>query len=176
MKYKKNKKNNQPKFHFEINSETKKGVKVVLLIAFALICFLSLIETAGDFGKFLDNSLILIFGFGKWIIPFLLIILAYLLSSSKHVFNKTNYLGLLLLILSFSGLLQFFTKLPDNFKTGFSQYNNGGYLGFLINYPLYKLMGIWGAQIILNACLIIALLLMFNTSLLAWHNFFLKIC
>ena len=175
MKYKKNKKNNKPKFHFEINSETKKGVKVVLLIAFALICFLSLIETAGDFGKFLDNFLTLIFGWGKWIIPFLLILLAYLFLSSKYIFNKTNYLGLFLLILSFSGLFQFFTKLPDNFKAGFSQYNNGGYLGFLMNYPLNKIMGVWGAQIILNACLIIALLLMFNTSLLAWHNFFLKI-
>ncbi|MFH1838114.1 MAG: DNA translocase FtsK 4TM domain-containing protein [Candidatus Kuenenbacteria bacterium] len=175
MKYKNNKKNNKPKFHFEINSETKNGIKAVLFVAFALICFLSLIEMASDFGKFLDSFLKLIFGWGRWIIPFLSIILAYLFLSPKHVFNKTNYLGLFLLILSFSGLLQFFADMPANFQAGFSQYNNGGYIGFLINYPLNKLMGILGAQIILIAFLIIAILLMFNASLLAWHNFFLKI-
>ncbi|MBI4652903.1 DNA translocase FtsK 4TM domain-containing protein [Candidatus Kuenenbacteria bacterium] len=130
----------------------------------------------GDFGKFFDNFLKMIFGWGRWIIPFLSILLAYLFISPKHTFNKTNYVGLFLLILSFSGLLQFFTSHPTNFQAGFSQYNNGGYIGFLINYPLYKLMGVWGAQIVLNSCLIIALLLMFNTSLLAWHNFILKIC
>jgi S-DNA-T family DNA segregation ATPase FtsK/SpoIIIE len=177
MKSKKIKqKNNKPKFHFEINSETKKGIKVVLLVAFALICFLSLIEMTGDFGKFFDNFLKMIFGWGKWIIPFLSILLAYLFLSPKYIFNKTNWLGFFLFILSFSGLLQFFTPYPANFQDGFSHYNNGGYLGFLINYPLYKIMGAWGAQIVLNACLIIALLLMFNTSLLAWHNFILKIC
>jgi len=186
MKSKKNKQKNQSKigrplggnkskFHFEINSETKNGIKIVLLIAFALICFLSLKGMAGDFGKFFDNFLKLIFGWGRWIIPFLSILLAYLFISPKHTFNKTNYLGLFLFILNFSGLLQFFTPQSINFQTGFSHYNNGGYLGFLINYPLYKLMGAWGAQIVLNAGLIIALLLMFNTSLLAWHNFILKI-
>lgn len=174
MKHKKNI-TNQQKFHFEINSETKNGIKVVLFVAFALICFLSLIEMASDFGKFLDNFLKLVFGWGRWIIPFLLIILSYLLLSTKHILNKTKYLGFFLLVLSFSGLLQFFTPLSANFQAGFSQYNNGGYLGFLINYPLNKSIGIWGAQIILGAFLIISLLLMFNTSLLAWHNFFLKI-
>ncbi|MEK9130278.1 MAG: DNA translocase FtsK 4TM domain-containing protein [Patescibacteria group bacterium] len=176
MKNKKNKqKNNTSKFHFEINSETKKCIQAILLIAFALLCFLSLIELAGDFGKFLDNILKLTFGWGKWIIPFFLIILSYLFLSSKYIFNKTSCFGAFLSIISFSGLLQFFSTLPVNFKSGFSQYNNGGYLGLLINYPLNKLMGIWGTQIVLSAFLIIGLLLMFNTSLSAWSNFFLKI-
>ncbi|PKL72193.1 cell division protein FtsK [Candidatus Kuenenbacteria bacterium HGW-Kuenenbacteria-1] len=176
MKNKKDKqKNKKFKFHFEINSETRKGIEAVLLIAFALICFLSLIEATGNFGKFLDHFLQLFFGWGRWTLPFILIIFSYLLLSAKYVFNRTNYLGLFLFILSLVGLLQFFTPLPVNFQTGFSQINNGGYLGFLINYPLNKLMGIWGTQIILSASLIIGLLLMFNTSLLAWYNFFIKL-
>ncbi|MFH1598601.1 MAG: DNA translocase FtsK 4TM domain-containing protein [Patescibacteria group bacterium] len=150
---------------FFLQAETKKGIAVIILFALAFIFFLSLLDVAGSVGDFIDTGLRYLFGWGKVFIPILLAVLGYLLLfPEKYQVRTSNYIGLFLLVLSYSGLMHL-TYRPEESLEAISSGKGGGYFGLILAWPLQKMMGGWATLVVLIALLIIALLVMFNTTL-----------
>jgi len=146
------------------NPEVKKSIAIVILFVLAALSVLSFFELAGAFGDFFKTTIELIFGWGSYLFPIILLISGYLmLMPDKYKIKPSNYLGLFFLVLSYSGILQFIKDLGE--ATTFLAGSGGGYLGFFIFLPLQNIMGSWASLIILLAILLISLVLAFNTSL-----------
>ncbi|HAH04041.1 MAG: translocase FtsK protein [Parcubacteria group bacterium GW2011_GWA2_43_17] len=145
-----------------IAAETKKGIMIVLVLVVAFLTILSLFNLAGSLGLYLKQILGVIFGGGLYLVPVILIGVAYVfLSPEKYDLRPTNILGILILIISLCGLLQ----LTKNDPNTFTAVEGGGYLGYALAFPLQKIMGFWATLISLVALFIISLLLTFNTTL-----------
>ncbi|MFA5070392.1 MAG: DNA translocase FtsK [Patescibacteria group bacterium] len=161
-----------------LKPEARHGIWVVVLFTLAILSFLSLFDLAGSLGRVLADILKNLFGWGKFIFPFLLLIIGYfLLKPEQYRLKSANYLGLIFFILSFSGLLHLFIKLEEAVEK-IPEGVGGGYAGLVLSYPLQKIMGFWASLIVLLAIFVISLLVMFNTSLQniadkrGWINYF----
>jgi len=106
--------------YYSLSPETKKGIIVIFLFTIALLSILSFLNLAGTAGVYLDFGFGIIFGWGRFLIPLVLIILGYTLArSSKYEVTWSNYVGLILFILSIHGL--FHLKVPFTNSFDFSQ-------------------------------------------------------
>ncbi|MBU1130868.1 DNA translocase FtsK [Patescibacteria group bacterium] len=146
-----------------LSAETKKGIAIVLLFVMAIITVLSLFNLAGALGSYIKPALTSVMGWGIYFLPVILITLAYfLLRPEKYEVRPSNYLGLIIFIFSYLGILQLikgFEQTADLTGTG------GGYLGFIATYPLQKFMGPLAAVLVMIGLFLISLLITFNTSL-----------
>jgi S-DNA-T family DNA segregation ATPase FtsK/SpoIIIE len=148
-----------------LDPDIKRGIFIVLILALGAISLLSLFDLAGGLGVYLEKGIMLAFGCGKWLFPFILLALGFALySEDRFEIRGANYLGLFLFILSFHSLLQLFVA-QDQWQTTVHAGAGGGYIGLFLASGLIKLMGFW-ASLIAAACLmLISLMLMFNASL-----------
>ncbi len=161
--YKKYRKNSNSFHNWSISSETKKGIFIILIFTFVFLSFLSMFNLAGDFGNFLYKLLAYLFGWGDWFFILLLLFIGYnLLQKKEYELKISNYLGLLLLIIGYSGIFNFFV-LEFKYNEIISLGNGGGALGYLLGY-LTNFLGFWGSLVIFLAFTFIGLLLGFNTS------------
>ncbi len=148
-------------------STTKKGIIIVILMALAVISLLSIFDLAGGFGRAVYHILRLVFGWGFWIFPIVLIVASYFyLYPAANFFRGANWVGMALTIFGYSGLFHLIRKpelMGQSLKTGMG----GGYVGYLGLWPFLGLikMGRWGSLVVMIAMLIIGLLLLFNTTL-----------
>ncbi|HJN85307.1 MAG TPA: DNA translocase FtsK 4TM domain-containing protein, partial [Patescibacteria group bacterium] len=149
----------------EMNPETKRGILVVLFFAASALMFLSFFGIAGSLGDWLNQLLSNFFGFDKILVPILFILIgATQLYPERGTFSAWNYLGLFFFFLSFNALINLFlthttTPYTDELSVA------GGYLGEFLAILLPALVGYWGAVVICIALFVIALMLVFNTSL-----------
>ena len=149
---------------FELSPETKKGIAIVLLFAVAGVSLLGLLDFAGRAGELAVNFLSLLFGWGRFLFPVILVLIGYfLINQERYEITPLNWLGLFLFELSFHGLMSLFVPLDKSFEAVGSA--GGGYIGLFLGYPLVKVAGFWAALIILAALFLISLMIMFNTSL-----------
>jgi len=150
---------------FEMDERAKRSILIVLLLVLGLISLLGLFNLAGNFGEFLTKWLALAFGYGKWLAPLALIYWAFILIKRKsRPLRFNDYLGLGILFISYQTLLHFFIaseKWLEVAEVG----GGGGYLGYHLSRLFYNIFGFWGGVIVLIATLLIALVLVFNTSL-----------
>lgn len=160
-KNKSSKKQKQPGMRRDI----KKSISAVLLIVFALIFILSLIGKAGIVGGHLDNLLALIFGWGRYLLPFLMILVGvvYFRKTGAWYSHLTSVGAIILFVflLTFSQSFYDPKEMLEIAKDGLG----GGYLGIVLAYPLVKYLGMPAALIISFAGVIIGLMLTFNISL-----------
>ena len=148
----------------DLDPETKRGIWVVVLIAVGAISVLSLFNMAGGLGLYLNNWLSLGFGWGRWSIPFLLIILGYLIYNQELEIKKSNYFGLFVGILSLQALFMLFIN-NENWEFAIAEGAGGGYVGLFLADNLIAGTGFWGSLIMVFSLLVISILLMFNTGL-----------
>lgn len=150
---------------FGLNPETKRGIFVVLFIVLSILLFLSYFNLAGLAGEAFDQYVAVVFGWDRWLLPFVFFILGTSLIFERVRFSTFNAFGLLFFFLSFNALFNLLvfgvTAAPENVASGAA----GGYLGLLLHRILTSLIGFWGALVTLVAFLVISLLLLFNTSL-----------
>ncbi len=148
-----------------LSPETKKGIFVVFLLIFGFISFLALFDLVGSLGKYLTIGTSVIFGWLHFVTPIVFIILGYMyLFPSKYNISVRHYLGLLLFVLSSSGILNLFidsSSVKDELLSG----RGGGYIGMIFYWPLYEISGMWGALIILFGLFIVSILIMFDLSI-----------
>ncbi len=148
-----------------MNPETKKGLFIVFLFALAGISILSLLDLAGNAGQAIKNSLASSFGLGRYLVPVILMLLGYVsLNEKKYQLTTSNYLGIVLLVLSLLAILQINLVEGDPLSLG-NLSDGGGYVGLVLSFPLLKLLGSVAAMLVLLAIFISSLLLTFNTSL-----------
>src|SRR3989338_9246855 len=100
--------------YFELNPETKRGVFIVLLSTISILLFLSFFGMAGNFGDWIDRGLWSLFGWDRFLIPILLLIMSGTsLFPDRAQFSRWNHFGIVCFFISFNGLLNLFTQPPE---------------------------------------------------------------
>lgn len=148
-----------------LHRDVKKSVASVLLIVFALVFLLSLIGKAGMAGEYLDKALKISFGWGRFALPLLMVILGvvYFRRYRKYRYYLTTggalffFVFLLVLLHGYSGLEEMKQMAEDG--------KGGGFLGFALAYPLFKYFGSLAAFILSSGFLLVGLILTFNFPL-----------
>src|SRR3989339_731477 len=148
-----------------LDPDTKKGIFIVFIMALGAICALGLFDLAGLLGEYLKTGLTLLFGWGKWIIPVILMGWGYMLyDEERFEIRGGNYLGLFIFILSFHTLLFLFVEM-DQWPAGLKEGFGGGYAGYYSAGALLKLMGFIASVLVTLGLLVVSFLLLFNTTL-----------
>ncbi len=165
MARRKKRKLNLEEYIPEVESSVKRGIFIVFIFLLAVLSLLSIFDLAGIFGRYFYQFLKLLFGWGFWMFPIILAITGYLsLQNTRHSFKDVSWLGMFLLIIGYSGFFHL-TQDPDTFKEILTQGIGGGYIGYGIALPLFKLMGRWAAMAVVIAIFLIGLMFMFNRSI-----------
>jgi len=148
-----------------LSGDTKRSIVAVFLIVLAILAIFSLFGGAGVFGSYLDKVLGMAFGFGRYILPVLMIAVGFLYfkkdSESYYVFVAA---GFILFFTSILGIIHIFNPL-DQMLAVAGKGNGGGYLGVAAAYPTLKLFGLWAGLLVLIAISLASLLLAFNAPL-----------
>ncbi len=150
----------------ERNKQVKKSIFSVVFITLIIISFLSLINKAGLFGIFIDTYLSLIFGYGKWLVPLILLFFALKNISPKSFtdFKLKDYIGLTLCFFAYQSLFHFFFS-QEKALILIDEGIGGGYLGHYLSLGIKSIFGFWGGLIILVAIFLAALVLFLNKPL-----------
>ncbi len=149
----------------KISKEARRSILIVFLFVLGLVIILSLFNSAGIVGKYINSALSFSFGWTKFLVPIYIILFSFVLY--KGIERKLPwqiYFGSILFGLSFNGFLHFILG-QHNFLTAVEQGIGGGYLGFQISSFLYKFLGVWAGFIVLISLLLISIILLFNVSL-----------
>jgi S-DNA-T family DNA segregation ATPase FtsK/SpoIIIE len=149
----------------ELDPETRRGISAVLLFAAAALLFLSYFQIAGTLGLYIDRYASLLFGFDRFLIPLICIIVgATSLYPDRGRLSTWNYLGLLFFFLSFNALINLLlVNRPEPYLTDLAL--AGGYVGQFLGTILPSVTGYWGAIVVVAALLAVSVMLVFNTSL-----------
>ncbi|MBU4332610.1 DNA translocase FtsK [Patescibacteria group bacterium] len=140
----------------------KRWIVIVVVFGLAVLSILAVLGGAGKLGGYLRQGLFLLFGWSAPIFPFVMLFLGYfLLTHKKRNLGPAHYIGFVLLVLSYSGLLHLFVL--EEGKTVIAQGRGGGYLGYAISYPLNQLMGVLASSIVLIVFLLVAFLIIFES-------------
>ncbi|MFW5884640.1 MAG: DNA translocase FtsK 4TM domain-containing protein [Patescibacteria group bacterium] len=157
-----------------LNIDAKKSITSVLLVIVALIFILSLFDGAGVVGNYVDKALRMAFGWGRFALPFLLIILGvvYFRKYQRYRYYLTTagalifFICLLILFHRVAGNLE---EMKEVARSG----EGGGFMGFALAYPLFKYFGGLAAVILSTGFLLIGFILTFNFPL---NKFFASAC
>jgi S-DNA-T family DNA segregation ATPase FtsK/SpoIIIE len=148
-----------------LDERAKRSLGIVAVFAFGLISLLGLFNSSGMVGIFLSKWLTLIFGFGRWLVPLVFLFWGMLLVRNKqYEIKASDYVGLIILFISYQTLFHFFiteTDWQSTVVTGIG----GGYLGLWFSRLFNYLFGFWGGVIVLLCLFLISLVIVFNTSL-----------
>ena len=151
------KKNVQKEIDVEV--KRKNEIAAIVLLVAGILTFLIAVIKGESGWQAIHNFVYGFAGFCSFIIPFLLVFLAYILSQdkfSKTIITKSILVSLLVIFLS-SAIYLFKSfgggELSDYFPVISDEYLNcdplgGGVLGALLGYPLGILLGPTGAKII----------------------------
>ncbi|MCE9586495.1 DNA translocase FtsK [Candidatus Uhrbacteria bacterium] len=149
-----------------LDSETGKGVAVVLLFFLSFFLLLSMFDLAGAFGHALNDGVSYIFGWDKLIVPFLLMAWAYhILAPDRLPIRFSNAVGFLLFFITLNPLVHAVSFPEAKSVADAALMAAGGKLGEIVAVPLITMMGLAGAVAVLIALFVVSLLLSFNASL-----------
>ena len=150
-----------------ISSDTKRSIVAVFLIALAVLTVFSLFGSAGVFGTYLNKTLAIAFGIGRFLFPVLMALVGFLYfrksTESYYVFVAA---GFFIFFASILGIIHIFYALPKMMSVA-KQGGGGGFLGAAAAYPALKYFGFWAGLIVLVALALASLLLGLNVPLRA---------
>jgi hypothetical protein len=151
----------------KMKDETKNGIIIVCIFAFAALLFLSFFNIAGTVGLALDYTMALIFGWDRFLIPVLFVILgSSALFPERSKLGVWNYIGILFFFISFNALLNLFLiKMKEMPVDENILMETGGYIGQFLGTILPEFMGNWAAIVVLVSLFVVSVLLVFNMSL-----------
>ena len=149
----------------DLDPDMKRGIFIILILAFGAISFLSLFGLAEGLGKYLEQGIIFLFGWGKWLFPLTMLAIGFLMyNRDKDWLRGANYLGLFIFLIFFSALLHIIAG-QDNWQSAVKAGAGGGYIGYGLISIFNKIMGFWASLITVVGLILISLMLMFNASL-----------
>lgn len=148
-----------------VNPKMRRVFILFLLFLGGLLGILGLFNLAGPLGVYYKLVWINLFGWAHYLIPFVLVGLAYfVLRSRRYNIRLLNFVGLTLFLLGVVSVLQL--ALAPHFS--FQEMRGcvgGGYVGFLFSALAQKGLGLAGSMIVMIGLLVLGVLLMFNISL-----------
>ena len=140
---------------FDLEDQAKKAILSILFFSLAVVILLSVWHKAGPFGEFTAKIFTYLFGWGYFILPAVLLMVAYefLKSRRRHIYFATIF-GASLFFMSILGISNL---VVEN--------NSAGIAGYVVSVSLEKLFGFWASLILLASFSIIALVMMLNIPL-----------
>lgn len=151
-----------------LKGDAKRSILAVFCVAFAVLFVLGYFEGAGSLGEFLDSILRVTFGWGKWIVPPLLILLAifFMKRGRATLSDWVKLLGFIVLALALLGFLHLYLgDTKEALLTVAKAGQGGGYLGFGLASLLLTYTGKVAGTVILVMLFLIGLIAAFNVSL-----------
>lgn len=143
----------------------KKSIIAVLVLMIALLFVLSLFGLAGVIGSYIDKALAFLFGWGRYVLPLVMIVLGVLYFKKMPKIRYTlAAVGAILFFLVFLGLVHM-TRDIDLMVDHAKQGMGGGYVGLGIAFPLARFLGKIASFVILLGFALIGLMLLFNAPL-----------
>lgn len=153
-----------------LRPETKKAVLGVFLLVLALIIVLSFFNQAGPFGAGLFRGVRQVTGWLAYAVPLLFLKLSYdWLRPNKPPTDWLRFTGALLAILGLLGLFHSIGVQPADALQAAHEGKGGGYIGFMLAYPLATALSPILSTFVFAAAVIIGCFLSFNlTPAEAW--------
>ncbi|MCK9378588.1 MAG: DNA translocase FtsK 4TM domain-containing protein [Candidatus Moranbacteria bacterium] len=161
------------KMHFNIHSDAKRSVAAIFLFSLAILFIFGFFDGAGVLGEYLNKIGGSIFGWGKWLFPFVLAVAGVvLLLRKKTSYYVTKLVGLALAFLSVLGFFHIFFD-AEKFSKIAKAGEGGGYIGMAVAYILIKFTGEAAGIVILSAIFLMGMIVAFNFSLVElWQKIF----
>jgi S-DNA-T family DNA segregation ATPase FtsK/SpoIIIE len=149
----------------QLKDELKYEIFGIALFALGILGIVSLLSPeAGFISGIIDRALKSIAGEGRYIFPFLLILIGVKLVRSRSQAGITDRMyGVILLFLVVLAFFHLAIPVDDSFSAGLAG-DGGGLIGALISYICMKAFGITGTYVILITSGVIAMLLLTNLS------------
>jgi len=162
------------------NQTSKMEIKGIILIAIGLLSSIAIYtDLAGALSSLAQKICHLLIGVGAYILPLYLLYLGYSyfkgrgnISLGKKFYGITIFIGVIILI--FGTMYIQSKEVPGDFGNtlkelinGVADGNNqlnGGLIGHLIAFPLFKFIGGMGSYILYGALIIISFILVFDFS------------
>jgi len=158
---KKKKKRDRGKL-FEFPAEIKQIIWGIFMIALALLVVLSFFDKAGTGGEYFMKGADSLIGSTVFLLPFVLItggiVLLISRGSEEGFFNraaKAFWPVMIAVLLSVFGL----TGILGSFN---SQDMRGGFLGYLLSWPLLNFFGFWAAVIVFSAVIVVGIVIFYK--------------
>lgn len=149
-----------------LNAELGRGLISILLFIVGGLSVLSFFSKAGVAGVFIDSILTITFGSVRYVFPFVLFVVAYLmLKDLKYEYRPTHLIGSILFFLSLNGMMHLQMPIEEMVTAALQGYTGGGLAGLILAWPLATYVSYWGATIILIGLFLASLIFLFNTSL-----------
>lgn len=150
-----------------VSSHIKRSIAAIFLFVIAVIFVLGFFNAAGPLGVKMSHGLGMIFGWGKYVSPFVFAFTGIVLLRNKvqTQFYVTKIIGI---ALSFWGLLALLHLIPydsESYMKIAQDGSGGGMLGMVLADLLVKFAGKIAGAIILLAVILVGLVIAFNMSL-----------
>lgn len=152
-----------------LHSDAKRSIAAVFLFALAILFFLGYIDAAGVLGGWLDTMLGMLLGFGKWLLPLVLLsaALMFLKRRTTTLADAVKFIGLVVGFSALLGLLHLYSgDTAKEMLAVASDGEGGGYVGFGIAYVLGNFTGKIAGTIIALALFAVGMIAAFNVSLI----------
>lgn len=153
-KKQKNQSKNKEKWNTGLEDETKRSIWVVFSFSFFAISTLSLLGKAGILGEYVKIIFNSLLGRGFFMAPITFLFLGIALMRD---FKKKISIAIV------AGVAIFFFSSLGVLDLVFGRFG-GGYLGFLVSYPMLSLFDYWVSVILLFSLFLISFLMMLNSS------------
>ncbi len=138
---------------FVLPEETKKWISGLIIFVAAIIISLSFFDLAGVAGKAVLNSLTFLIGKAIFVVPLILILGGLVFFSTRYEkFLGPSVSAIIILIIGIAGFL-------ESINPGVKQ---GGWLGYVLNWPFLKLFSTLVSEIIFGAVILVG-------GLIFWH-------
>lgn len=145
-----------------LSRATKRGLLVLFLFGVVLLFIMSALGYAGVFGRYLDHTLAVLFGWSRLFLPIVLLgIIYYLVKAELFEVPPSKYVGMILLFLGFTACFHSFMP-PSEMQVAASQGLGGGYLGFALALLLQRFLGYALALFVVASFIIAGFLVFFN--------------
>lgn len=149
-----------------LSGDVKRSIVAIALFALAIIFALGFFGDAGVLGKIFNKIIGLLFGWGKWVSPLVLIAAGIILLFRKEtLFYVSKLIGVGAAFICLLGFFHIFfdkEEMLANAKAGVG----GGYVGYIFDILLVKLTGDIGALVILGAVFLMGIFVAFNFSII----------
>ncbi len=148
-----------------LTPQAKKAVCGIVLLIFSLIAVLSFFEAAGPMGNLLLGFLRRVFGWLAYVVPAVVIVWAlHLVWPARFGWERLRMVGLALTVIGLLGFFHIIGASSDDALQAAHEGRAGGYLGFLLSFPLSQAVSRVAATLIFIGSFFIGLILTWRVS------------
>ncbi len=152
-----------------LHSDAKRSIAAVFLFALAVLFLLGFFGAAGVLGEWLDAVIGKLLGFGKWLLPLVLLAAAlmFLKRRTTTLADAVKFIGLVMGFVALLGLFHLYSgeTIKAMLKVA-EKGDGGGYVGFGLAYLLSTFTGKIAGTIIALSLFAVGMIAAFNVSLI----------